>query len=80
LKSRKWLEELESIYVELSENPELYSSSGALNSHGRTLALRFGQIAAANGLLRNGHAILGKGDYDKCVKGMGAVLKKNAHQ
>jgi|GEM_PF-5070609 len=76
LKGERWKEELESIKAELTENPELYQSRGVLNSHGRTLALRFGEIAASKGLIRAGREVLGDGDYSSCVVRMARILRR----
>ncbi len=76
-------EELLAIFCELSENPSEYSSRGALNSHGRSLALRFGAIAHRMGILTSPRLILGDGDYEKCIKRMQDLINsfsKNPNQ
>jgi len=67
-------QELLSIFRELKENPREYSSRGALNSHGRLLALRFGGIALRMGLADSSTFALGDGDYEKCVRKMESVV------
>ncbi|WP_449462053.1 hypothetical protein PQ610_06095 [Tardisphaera miroshnichenkoae] len=67
-------QELLSIFRELKENPREYSSRGALNSHGRLLALRFGGIALRMGLVESSRFALGDGDYEKCMRKMESVM------
>ncbi len=67
-------QELLSIFRELKEKPREYSSRGALNSHGRLLALRFGGIALRMGLVESSRFALGDGDYEKCIRKMESVM------
>ncbi len=60
----------------MSELQEEYSSKGRLNSHGRLLVLRFGEIACSRGLLRSASYMLKDDDIERCLTRMKRVLDR----
>jgi len=67
---------MQSIYEAVSELQEEYSSKGRLNSHGRLLVLRFGEIACSRGLLRSASYLLKDDDIERCLTRMKRVLDR----